>query len=279
MQSGFASSPPIAEPVWCRFRKSAISAALVTKPTMIALGIGVAGACCAGAAIASRGVSRIALAWTAASCAVATVVYLTNRPEWLGKRDGRLTPRALLILPYLVAFRIAVALIRWWRGPDSPSLVSPGLWVGGAVDARTFPAGISQVVDLVAEYPAPAWVRAMPGYRNLPILDGAEPPSREAFLDVIRDLRDVPGSILVHCDSGRGRAPTMAAALLIARGLARDVDSALALVRAGRPVSSPSRVDVAFLCTVLPSLRVLQEHAGSVPASDQMGRRNSRGRI
>jgi protein-tyrosine phosphatase len=122
-------------------------------------------------------------------------------------------------------------------------------------------------------------VRELPGYRNLPILDGAEPPSREAFLDVIHDLRDVPGSILLHCDSGRGRAPTMAAALLIARGLAPDVDSALALVRAGRPVSSPSRVDVAFLCTVLPSLRVLQEHAGSVPVSDQMGRRNSRGRI
>jgi hypothetical protein len=247
----------------------------VTKPTMIALGIGVAGACCAGKAIASSSVARVAWAWTSASCAVATVVYLANRPEWLGKRDGRLTPRALLILPYLVAFRIAIELIRWWREPDAPSLVSPGLWVGGAVDARTFPPGISHVVDLVAEYPAPAWVRALPGYRNLPILDGAEPPSREAFLEMIRDLRDVTGSVLVHCDSGRGRAPTMAAALLIARGLAPDdVDSALALVRAGRPVSSPTRVDVAFLRTVLPSLRALQ----SVPVSDVIGRRNSGGR-
>jgi hypothetical protein len=246
----------------------------VTKPTMIALGIGVAGACCAGEAIASRGAARVAWAWTAASCAVATVVYLANRPAWLGKRDGRFTARALLILPYLVAFRIAVELIRWWRDPDVPSLVSPGLWVGGRVDARTFPAGISHVVDLVAEYPAPAWVRALPGYRNLPILDGAEPPSREAFLAVVRDLRDVTDDILVHCDSGRGRAPTMAAALLIARGLAPDVDSALALVRAGRPVSSPTRVDVAFLRSVLPTLRTLQ----AAPASDQIGRRNSGGR-
>ena len=245
---------------------------------MIALGIGVAGACCAVAAMASTGAARVAWAWTSASCAVATAAYLANRPWWLGKRDGRLTPRALLILPYLVAFRIACALIRRWRGPDAPSLISAGLWVGGHLDAHSFPPGIGHVVDLVAEYPAPAWARALPGYRNLPILDGAEPPSRQAFLDVVRDLRDVSGSVLVHCDSGRGRAPTMAAALLIARRLAPDVDSALALVRARRPVSSPTRVDVAFLRAVLPSLRALQENGSSLPAPEEMGRRNSAGR-
>src|SRR5262249_23998238 len=202
-----------------------------------------------------------------------TVVYLSNRPAWLGKRDGRLTPSALLILPYLVAFRVAIELIRWWRDPDVPSLVSPGLWVGGRVEARTFPPGVTNVVDLVAEYPAPRWVRALPGYRNLPVLDGAEPPSREAFLGVVRDLRDVTADILVHCDSGRGRAPTMAAALLIARGLAPDVDSALALVRAGRPVSSPPGGHVAFMRSVLPSLRALQ----TAQAADEIGRRNSGG--
>src|SRR5262249_59987366 len=105
-------------PCWCRLGKSAISAALVTKPRMIALGIAVAGAFCAGKAIASGGAARVAWAWAAASCAVATVVYLANRPGWLGKRDGRFTPRALLILPYLVAFRIAIELIRWAGGPD-----------------------------------------------------------------------------------------------------------------------------------------------------------------
>jgi len=204
---------------------------------------------------------------------------LEHHETWLSNTyardlsDGRFTPRALLILPYLVAFRIAIELIRWWRDPDAPSLVSPGLWIGGRVEARAFPPGITDVVDLVAEYPAPRWLRALPGYRNLPILDGAEPPSREAFLDVVSDLRDVSGDVLVHCDSGRGRAPTMAAALLIARGLAPDVESALALVRAGRPVSSPTGVDVAFLRSVLPRLRALQP----APASDEIGRRTSGG--
>src|SRR5262249_58220568 len=111
----------------------------------------------------------------------APVVSLRHRPGGPGRRAGRFTPGALLILPYLVAFRIAIELIRWWRDPDTPALVSPGLWIGGRVEARTVPAGITHVVDLVAENPAPRWVLALSGYRNLPILDGAAPPRRVSF--------------------------------------------------------------------------------------------------
>jgi hypothetical protein len=197
-------------------------------------------------------------AWTSGSCAVATAAYLRNRPEWLGKRSGRLAARALLLLPYLVPFRIACGLIRRFRPPDAPTELVPGLWVAGRIDARTFPAGVSHVVDLVAEYDAPAWERALPGYYALPVLDGGEPPDASVFLDLVRELRDVTRVILVHCDSGRGRAPTMAAAILVARGLAPDVDAALALVRERRPVSSPTRVDVDFLRAMSPALRELQ---------------------
>jgi hypothetical protein len=225
---------------------------------MIALGIAVAGAGCAALAVRSGGLARAAWAWTAGSCAIATAAYLLNRPEWLGKRAGRLTPRALILLPYLVAFRIACALIRRARPADAPTEVVPGLWVAGRVDARSFPAGVRHVVDLVAEYDAPAWERALPGYRALPVLDGGQPPSAHAFLDVLRDLRDAGDPVLVHCDSGRGRAPIMAAALLVARGIAPDVEAALALVRARRPVASPTRVDIAFLERIAPELRALR---------------------
>ena len=192
---------------------------------MIALGIAVAGAGCGALAVESGGLVRAAWVWTAVSCGIASAAYLLNRPAWLGKRSGRLTPRALVLLPYLVAFRIACAIIRSARTPDVPTEVVPGLWVAGRVDARSFPAGVSHVVDLVAEYDAPAWERALPGYRALSVLDGGQPPSARAFLDVVRDLRDVGDGVLVHCDSGRGRAPTMAAAILIARGVAPDVES------------------------------------------------------
>src|SRR5262249_61629388 len=108
---------------------------------MIALGIGVAGACCGVAAIASTGASRLAWAWTSGSCAVATAAYVANRPGWLGKHGGKLRPRAFLILPYLVAFRIACELIRWGRGPGAPTLGAPGPWGGRPVRGRPFSAG------------------------------------------------------------------------------------------------------------------------------------------
>jgi hypothetical protein len=254
--------PTTPDPAWCHGGKSAISAARVTKPTMIALGIAVAGACCGVGATWSTGASRVAWAWTSGACAVATATYLANRPRWLGKHAGRLTLRALVVLPYLVAFRIACALMRWWRGPDAPTPVAPGLWVAGRLETGAFPAGVTHVVDLVAEYPAPRWVRGLPGYRNLPVLDGGQPPSTREFLDLVRELQDVTGGVLVHCDSGRGRAPTMAAAILIARGLAPDVDAALALVRARRRVASPTRSDVAFLEAVCPDLRALERRGG-----------------
>jgi protein-tyrosine phosphatase len=224
---------------------------------MIALGIGVAGAGCAALAVETSGLARIAWAWTSGACAVATTAYLLNRPAWLGKRAGRLTPASVLLLPYLVAVRIAFALIRRSRPADAPTEVSPGLWVGGRVDARSFPPGVTHVVDLVAEYAAPAWERALPGYRPLLVLDGGQPPDPRAFLDLVHELRDVTG-VLVHCDSGRGRAPTMAAAILLARGLAPDVVGAFALLRERRPVTSPTRVDVAFLEAVWPELRRLR---------------------
>ena len=245
-----------------------MSAARVTKATKIALGIAVAGACCGALALASAGGARLAWAWTSGACAVAAGAYLANRPAWLGKPAGRFGPRAPFMLPYLVAYRIASALTRWWRGTDAPTQIVPGLWVGGRLDARSFPAGVTHVVDLVAEYPAPRWARVLPGYRTLLVLDGGKPPAPERFVELAHELRDVTGGVLVHCDSGRGRAPTMAAAILVARGVAPDVHAAVALIRARRPVASPTRTDVAFLEAVAPRLRAqdgrhrLRRHAG-----------------
>jgi protein-tyrosine phosphatase len=227
----------------------------VTKPAKIGLGIGVAALVCAGCAFQGTGIVRAFWVWTAASCAVASLGYALNRPHWLGKRLGAMGPRALLILPYIVAFGIAVRLMRWWRGPDRPTRVAPGVWVGGRALARSVPPGVTTVVDLVAEYPADRIVRGMEGYRNLLVLDGGVPPDPDAFLTLVYEVAAARGDVLVHCASGRGRAPTFAAALLVVRGLAPDVATALAMMRAARGVVSPTRVDRAFLAAVEPRLR------------------------
>jgi protein-tyrosine phosphatase len=228
----------------------------MTKPVLIALGVGAAATACAGIAIASHGVARFLAAWTALACAVAALAYVANRPHWLGKRRGVTSPRALLVLPYLVAFRIACRMMAWWRGPDHPTRVAPGLWVGGRVRASTLPPGVTTIVDLVAEYGAARAVRRMPGYRCLPVLDGGFPADLEQAAALVRELAAIEtGDVLVHCDSGRARAPTFAAAVLIARGLATDAADALTVVCARRRVAAPTRSDVTFLDAVAPRVR------------------------
>ena len=152
----------------------------------------------------------------------------------------------------------------WWRGPDHPTRVAPGLWVSGRIGTATLPAGVTTVVDLVAEYRAERGIRQLAGYRCLPVLDGGFPADLDEAVALVCELAaPETGDVLVHCDSGRGRAPTFAAAILVARGLATDATDALALVRAARPVTAPTRSDLAFLAAILPRLpsRLARESA------------------
>jgi protein-tyrosine phosphatase len=233
----------------------------VTKPAAIALGVGTAALACAGIALGTAGAVRLAASWTALACGVACAAYVWNRPAWLGKRDGGASWRLLVVLPYLAALRVACVLMRWWRPPDAPVRVAPGIWVAGRVRPADVPAAVSHVVDLVAEFPAPGALRRRAGYRYLPVLDGGFPPDAAAFLSLVRDLLRADGDVLVHCDSGRGRAPTVAAALLLARGLADDPAEAIAGIRARRPVAAPTRSDLAFLDRMLPELRAMARRA------------------
>jgi hypothetical protein len=220
----------------------------MTKPARIALGIAVAGAVCAALGALASGFPRALAWWTAAACLAVAFAYATNRPGIFGKRNGRLAPlRVLLLLPYVVAFRIACEIVRRLRIAPSWEEVAPGLYVGGRVDPGDLPAGLELIVDLTCEIGEPARVCAHPGYRCLPVLDGAAPPDDEAFLDLLDELRAAKGGVFIHCESGRGRAPTAAALALIARGVASDPPSALELVRKGRPSAAPTRVDLEFI--------------------------------
>ena len=122
------------------------------------------------------------------------------------------------------------------------------------MDAPELPPGLDLVVDLTCEWSAPRRVRALPGYRCLPVLDGSTPPDDDAFLGLLEEILATPGGVYVHCEEGRGRAPTLAAALLLARGIVSDVDAAIELVRKARPAARPTRTDRGFLQRVAPRL-------------------------
>src|SRR5262245_3234866 len=220
----------------------------MTKPEKIAIGVAVAGAVCAGLGTLAEGPLRWLALWTAGSCFAVAWAYATNRPGVFGKRDGRLAPlRALLLLPYLAAFHIACALVRLHRHAPPWEEVAPGIYVGARVDPDDLPPGLELIVDLTCEFSEPEPVRSHPGYRCLPVLDGAVPPDEEEFLRLLEEVRCASGGVLIHCESGIGRAPTAAALALLAREIASDPASALELVRKGRPSAAPTRVDVDFV--------------------------------
>ncbi len=228
----------------------------MTKPQRLALGIGSAGAISAG--IAARASSLPAVVtwwWIALACALVAGAYAFNVPQIFGKRDGKLSVwRGLLLLPYLVAFRIACALMRWWRRLPVLSRVVPGVYVGGRLRLGDLPPETTLIVDLTCEFSEPWGVRAHPGYRCHPVLDGAAPADDEALLALLDEVARVPGAAVIHCESGKGRAPAVAALVLIARRLAPDLETALAMVRAGRPWAAPTAVDYRFMRRIAPRL-------------------------
>jgi hypothetical protein len=235
----------------------------LTKPARLALGVGLAGVVCGGLALGATGVSAVVLAWIATACFIVSAAYAFNRPDVFGKRGGQLLWwRTVPVLPYLVAFRISCALMRWWRQLPVLEEVVPGLHVGGRLRPEEVPRDTTLLVDLTCEFSEPALMRMQPGYRCLPVLDGACPPDEEACLALLDELAHAQGTIVVHCESGKGRAPTLAALVLMARGLAVGPLDAVERIRAGRPSAKPTGVDLEFMARIAGRLRP----PGSAPA-------------
>jgi hypothetical protein len=221
----------------------------MSKPTILAAGIGAAGVVCAGLGALVPGPWAWLAWWVALSCALASAAYLCNQPAILAKRNGRLVWwRALPLLPYLLAYRIGCAIRRRRRrGRSAWDEITPGLYVGGWVQAAELPPGVGLVVDLTSEWSAPAAVRARAGYRSLPVLDGATPHDEEQFLELLGEIAPVTTSVYIHCESGEGRAPTAGALALLVRGVVQDPDAAIELVLKNRPGAHLTRSDLRFI--------------------------------
>lgn len=212
------------------------------------LGIGAAALVCGLAAWASSGWLSAFLVWCALSCSAVSLAYALNRAGLYGKRNGVLPAwRVLLLGPFLAAFWISWGLRNLFRSKPRYHGVAPGLWVGARIGAEELPTGVKTVVDLTSELWEPAGIRQMPGYRNFPVLDGSYPHDEDAFLELLAEIAGSSAGVYVHCESGKGRAPTMAALVLLARGVVDSPEAALELVQKRRPTASPTRADVAFI--------------------------------
>jgi hypothetical protein len=139
--------------------------------------------------------------------------------------------------------------------------VAPGLYVGGQMDARGWrwlaARGLTADLNLRSEFDDAAHGIQPDAYLWLPIDDDHAPTLDQLATGVafIGRAIEAGGKVYVHCASGVGRAPTMAAAYLVSTGLSPE--QAWALIRETRPFINPTP----------PQLEILEAFAKSPRSS------------
>lgn len=176
------------------------------------------------------------LLWPALSFLLLGLAYAGLGSALLGKQTGGSLAwwAVLLLLPYLlITWGIWHVQRRVSREPVCNEVVS-GVWIGRRPLAHELPDGVNLVVDLTAEFPVCRGVRRGRQYRCLPTLDASVPPV-ESFRRLVDEVARWPGVVFIHCAAGHGRTAMFAAALLVAKGLAADIDGAETMLRSVRP--------------------------------------------
>jgi protein-tyrosine phosphatase len=176
------------------------------------------------------------LVWPAVSFLAVGLAYAGLGPRVFGKRpDGTRAWWALgLLLPYLALSWFVWNVLRLLSKEACWHEVAPGIWLGRRALAHELPADVTLVVDLTAEFRAPRYMVPGRTYLCVPTLD-ASVPDEKTFRALIDRIVTWPGNVYIHCALGRGRSATVAAAVLMARGLAHDPWQAEELLRRARP--------------------------------------------
>lgn len=165
---------------------------------------------------------------------------LERAVEWLTKRSLA-----------VVWLRFISQIVRRFTGAPMPrySEVTPELVVCGqhwprglaTMQAR----GITAVVNMRKEFDDASVGVETENYLHLPTTDNTAPTQehlREG-VEFIHSEIERGGKVYIHCGVGVGRAPTMAAAYLVSKGMTPD--EAWEIIRKRRPFVWPNRRQIA----------------------------------
>jgi protein-tyrosine phosphatase len=136
--------------------------------------------------------------------------------------------------------------------------------------------GLTADVNMRSEFDDATRGIAPGAYLWLPTHDDHAPTPEQLRTGVafIRQVIEQGGKVYVHCGSGVGRAPTMAAAYLVSTGL--SADQAWALIRKTRPFIKPTRPQLAALEQFAAEAEYRREGGSSIssfPTSSVVDRR------
>ena len=183
---------------------------------------------------AGNGIPGFLLIWTGAAFLTVAAGYVGLGAAVFGKQsDGRLHPwRRLLLLPYLLLIELLWHGQRRLQRAPGCHEVAPGVWLGRRPLAGELPVGVRLVVDLTSEFPKGV-IPAGVGYCSLPCLDAAAPDLVVFEATVSRAIESE--AVYIHCALGHGRSATLAAAVLVGRGIAGSAEEAEGMLARLRP--------------------------------------------
>ena len=175
------------------------------------------------------------LLWPGIACLLVGIAYAGAGAKVFGKHPSGTLPlwSWVLLLPYLV-FTWGIWKLK--RKVSKEALydeVAPGLWVGRRVLGPELPEGARVLVDVTCEFEEPRSALARCEYRCLPTLNYSVPTPAD-LAALVEDLARREG-VYIHCAQGHGRSATVAAALLLRRGLLATPEEAVATVVRARP--------------------------------------------
>jgi membrane-associated phospholipid phosphatase len=185
--------------------------------------------------------AALLLLWPSLALVIVAYAYLRAGPSVFQKAaDGSISLASRwLLMPYRLGARINIGL--WTsRMPASVEIVD-GVHLGRFPSAREASV-FRSVIDLTAEFPAPAGAADWMSIPTLDLVQGASPLLDVAAGAIEEHRRD--GPVLVCCALGFQRSPAAVVHWLVMTGRAPDKAAALALVAAhGRRVHLPAEVE------------------------------------
>lgn len=162
------------------------------------------------------------LSWPAAACGTAAAAYFGMGAQVLKKSRGRLPKMTQwLMAPWLLGQELS-----WWwyrRQSAKYNKLTSHVWMGSLPDEKSavelVEAGVTDMVDLTAEFDAPEAFLVQHGYRNFPIAD-LTAPTREQLLALAEHIEKVrkDGIVFVFCKAGYSRTAAAIGAWLLQNG-------------------------------------------------------------
>ncbi|HBB34929.1 MAG TPA: hypothetical protein DDZ80_06825 [Cyanobacteria bacterium UBA8803] len=186
--------------------------------------------------------------WSSISFILVGIAYAGLGAKIFGKKaNGKISKLSLVILlPYLLLTWITWHLQRWLSTEDCCNEITPGIWLGRRAFLKELPENIDLIVDLTAEFSEPSHVIIGKTYICIPTLDTSA-PQETVFKELIQKILVWDGNVYIHCALGHGRSATVAAGVLLAKGIVNDFHQAEKVLLTIRPRIKFSQVQKKLL--------------------------------